>query len=358
MSVWDGRRQRRFTAARFAVGVVLGIVGGAVSWGAPMAGGVEDADSVIGFADMSRHDLEEVLRHPTVGRRLGARLSLDDLAYVVETFGEMRLGGILEDRGYMVLESRRVRRWEELIEGDQEAVIVFVRLDGRAAHVGIDASGRRAVYSAAARYADLPERLREWFYSNRHEATEDWERAPADLIWVREPDQPNPMSVVIARLAASDGKPLEAQERILMRRGRVGGERQFVLRLIHDWMREWATPAEIEEERAEAHVGRYDINGDGVAELFVRPGFDVGFCGAWACQILVYARRTEGWVEIGGLTGVASGPPGPDQYELVYVWRDPTTGHRTVFVFHDGLRWTGTGYEWSCYRRCSRPSGG
>ena len=300
-----------------------------------MAGGVEDADDLKGFANTSHP--EEMLRHPAVEQLLGARLGRDDLAYVVETFGEFRRP-FLEDGGYLVLRSRHERRWEELIEGDREAVIVLVRLDGGAAHVAIDASGRRAVYSAAARYAELPVRLREWLYSNRRETTEDWERAPAGLIWVREPDQPNPMSAVIAGLMASDEKPREVHERIVWRGGHLGAEREMIEGIVEDIV----GPDELAERIGWVTTARYDINDDGAPELFIYLGLGGWTCGTTGCELLIFEGAPGAWTKFAGM---ASAP------ELA-VWIDPTTGYKTIYDNDEGLRWTGTGYEWSCYRRC------
>ena len=81
-------------------------------------------------------------------------------------------------------------------------------------------------------------------------------------------------------------------------------------------------------------MGRYDVNGDGQAELFVHVQY-VGLCGSGGCPTYVFERKNGEWANVSRIVG--------DPY--MDVWVDPDTGYKTVFSYYSGLRWTGERYQ-------------
>ena len=301
------------------------------------AGGDDHAGLAALLNDKGQGDADEVLAHPTVRRRLAARLSPPDLSYFLRTFEEFH-SLVWQEDGHIRVGGKRDRRREEVVDDDWETVIAFLRTDGAAVHVGIDAAGRRAVYSTAASYADLPDGLKKWLHDSWREKAPGWHRPPNDLIWVRSPDQPNAMSAVIAALVASDKKPPASHERISLEGKDFGADRALVEKLVADIV----LPEEFDAMMRRVGIARYDINDDGAPELFVYLGLGTWTCGSAGCELLIFegppGARTE-------FSGMASG-------DTLRVWINSETGHKTVYAHMAGLRWTGADYEWFCYRRC------
>ena len=93
------------------------------------------------------------------------------------------------------------------------------------------------------------------------------------------------------------------------------------------------------------YVGRFDVNGDDVEELFVFVYYST-WCGKTGCNMHVFERGGGDWVE------VVYARPYPraqeDDGQRVYglsVWTDPETGYKTVYASSSGFRWTGERYE-------------
>ena len=85
----------------------------------------------------------------------------------------------------------------------------------------------------------------------------------------------------------------------------------------------------------DVHVGRYDLNGDGQAELFLHIR-NAHLCGTAGCSSYMFERKEDGWTKISGMTGGRS----------TDIWTNPKTGYKTVCDDDEGIRWTGQGYEY------------
>ncbi len=277
---------------------------------------------------------QTLLNHPTVQHLLGARLNAEVLSYLLGSFSERDIGATRGE--YLVASGGHDQRWQKPVDGDREAVIVVLRDDATATHVGIDAGGRQALYSAAATYAELPGVLKQWLREAAGGAAGGWARAPADLIWVREADELNAMAPVIANLVASDKKPPEVHEGIAVNRWDFGPDRALVERLVA----ETSGPEEFVRNMGLVGIGRYDVNVDGQFELFVHLYRWLG-C-AVDCPLRIFEGSPGARIEVAAL----------HTYKMLDVWIDPASGYKTVFDRNEGLRWNGTDYEWFCHRRC------
>ena len=96
------------------------------------------------------------------------------------------------------------------------------------------------------------------------------------------------------------------------------------------------------------YVGRFDINGDGVEELFVTI-FHGYVCGTAGCETVVFERKQGAWHALTSLSAViAFGLP------MLYVSDEAIGGYRTLYSDYDGLRWNGKEYASFCVRRCEK----
>ena len=224
------------------------------------------------------------------------------------------------------------------VDDDREAIVVVVRDDGTATHVGIDVGGRRAVYTDASGYADLSAPLKTWLYGSVWEERPGWEQAPQDLIWVHAPNEPNEMSAWLAALVAS-GQPPAARERVALNRWDFGADRE----LVEQFVAETAEPGNFVKDMGQVGIARYDLNNDGREELFIYLYRYLGCSGA--CTLHVFEGAPGARTSIAAMKW---------WYNWLDVWIDSATGYKTIFDGDDGLRWTGADYEWFCYRGCSR----
>ena len=147
---------------------------------------------------------------------------------------------------------------------------------------------------------------------------------------------------IIGALFVAPLAPAIADEKVLMRRDNFGQDLAFIDSFLkrswpHYYKRneplDWP---ELTLDRVS--VGRYDVNGDGQSELFMNVGYGP-LCGTVGCPTHVFAKRDGEWVEVDHVSGMM-GDSSMD------VWVDPLTGHRTVFSYYAGFRWTGEAYEY------------
>ena len=128
-------------------------------------------------------------------------------------------------------------------------------------------------------------------------------------------------------------------ERVVTRRDNFGEDLRFVDQYLGlTWPEYYRTQAPVEVgfefSLDDVYVGRYDVNGDGQAELFVHVQY-VGLCGSGGCPTYVFERKNGEWANVSRIVG--------DAY--MDVWVDPDTGYKTVFSYYSGLRWTGERYQ-------------
>lgn len=78
-------------------------------------------------------------------------------------------------------------------------------------------------------------------------------------------------------------------------------------------------------------MGRFDLNGDGVAELFV-SNHHSAFCGSIGCEYIIFEKRDGVWHTLGG------GPL------VVLVMEESVCGHRSLKGTDGIYRWDGKEY--------------
>jgi hypothetical protein len=97
------------------------------------------------------------------------------------------------------------------------------------------------------------------------------------------------------------------------------------------------------------YSGRYDINGDGVEELFVtiQQSF---VCGTVGCETPIFQMTPDGWRELSSITVRVSIRGGP----RLSVSDEVIDGYRTLLADYYGLHWNGEQYIGYCRRDCTR----
>lgn len=143
-----------------------------------------------------------------------------------------------------------------------------------------------------------------------------------------------------------------------MRPGNVGEDAPFFEDLLRRTRKECGgetcTCAELELRNL--YIGRYDLNGDGVAELFVVFSY-TAFCGTAGCENPIFPKRRGRWVEIAGLDGggwISPEESGATACHFIEVPGERRHGWLTLIGLEHGLRWvrnrrTGEiGESWFC----------
>ena len=96
------------------------------------------------------------------------------------------------------------------------------------------------------------------------------------------------------------------------------------------------------------YSGRYDINGDGVKELFVT--IEQGsVCGQVGCETPIFERTPDGWRELSSIMVSVSLHGGPRLFGADEV----IDGYRTLHADYHGLHWNGRLYDAYCRRDCT-----
>ena len=131
-----------------------------------------------------------------------------------------------------------------------------------------------------------------------------------------------------------------AADAVVTRRDNFGEDLAFIDRYLSlNWPEYYRAEGLVERGHEfaldDVYVGRYDVNGDGQAELFVHIQF-VGLCGSAGCPTHAFERQAGEWAKVSAM----SGDPSMD------VWVGPDTSYRTVFSYYGGFRWTGEIYEY------------
>ena len=133
-----------------------------------------------------------------------------------------------------------------------------------------------------------------------------------------------------------------------MRRDNLGDDFAFIDRFLKDLApkayrpdESWDLP-ELTLDRV--FVGRHDVNEDGRDELFVYAQYS---CGTVGCPTGVFARHDGEWVPLFSDLAVLGDTTLNDEWVIVMdVWTDPESGHKTIFSYYEGFRWTGKIYEY------------
>ena len=153
--------------------------------------------------------------------------------------------------------------------------------------------------------------------------------------------------LLIALALLAPAAAASATEQVVMRRDNFGEDFAFIDRFLKALApkayrpdESWDLP-ELTLDRI--FVGRYDVNEDGRDELFVYAQYS---CGTVGCPITVFTKELGEWVPLFSDLAVLGDTTLEGEWVIVMdVWTDPDTGHKSVFSYYDGFRWTGNGYE-------------
>ena len=137
-------------------------------------------------------------------------------------------------------------------------------------------------------------------------------------------------------------------ERVILRRDDFGEDLDFIDRFLarsfpdsyrpnEDFYSGWLTVKHI-------LVGRHDITGDGVAELFVYIAH-TGWCARNDCELHVFENRAGMWLRAVN-ESISTGTDWieGERIDILNVWVDPKTGSKTVHGSNSGFRLTGSSY--------------
>ncbi|HYM29893.1 MAG TPA: hypothetical protein VEU47_01250 [Candidatus Cybelea sp.] len=131
--------------------------------------------------------------------------------------------------------------------------------------------------------------------------------------------------------------PAEAEQRIIFRHGNFGPDRPFVQSLLEK-MR--ADCPEDDFTMASIAIARFDLDGDGVKELFVMYDHSC-WCGSIGCETNIYKKGRSGqWEEYGGTDTAFFEDQTKHPYYYLIAADEVIRGHRTILSNEDGLRWT------------------
>ena len=116
-----------------------------------------------------------------------------------------------------------------------------------------------------------------------------------------------------------------------MKPGDFGAEEEFIGRFVFEqYERDEIYVSPYKRER-NIHVGRFDLNGDGVAELFISNQHSA-WCGSIGCGDTIFEKRGGYWHNIGG------GPL------VERVMEESVCGYRSLKGTDGIYRWNGRYY--------------
>ena len=142
---------------------------------------------------------------------------------------------------------------------------------------------------------------------------------------------------------------VSADERIVLQRGNFGPDREFIEQYVVGKYRGYGEFKSDKVDPSRLYIGRYDLNGDGVEELFVRISY--GFvCGTVGCETVIFEKTSIGWTELSILYVSHFGTV---RQIYLNVADESSTGYKTIYSVYDGLRWDGKKYVVFCRRNCS-----
>ncbi len=141
---------------------------------------------------------------------------------------------------------------------------------------------------------------------------------------------------------------LLADERIVLRRGNFGDDREFIERYVVGQYREYGVFKSNKVNPDKLYIGRYDLNSDGIEELFVYISY--GFvCGTVGCETVIFQKTASKWTELSSLQVLS----GTVNERYLYVTKEKSADYKTLYSEYDGLRWNGKEYVGFCRRKCT-----
>ena len=159
--------------------------------------------------------------------------------------------------------------------------------------------------------------------------------------------------VCLAILATSllvPAVPPLASERVVMYRDNFGADLAFIDRFLKDLAPKAYRPDESwdlpELTLDGVFVGRYDVNDDGIDELFLYVLYS---CGSAGCDAYLFEQIDDEWMPLRGSSAVTifeSTRIDGEWVAALDVWIDPATGYKSVLSGESGFRWTGEKYAY------------
>lgn len=142
---------------------------------------------------------------------------------------------------------------------------------------------------------------------------------------------------------------VSGHERIVLQRGNFGTDRGFIEQYVIGKYGGYRELKAGKVDPSRLFIGRYDLNGDGVEELFVRISY--GFiCGTVGCETVIFEKTSGGWRE---LSILYTSHFGTVRQIYLNVTEESSTGYKTIDSVFYGLRWNGKKYVVFCRRNCS-----
>ena len=122
-----------------------------------------------------------------------------------------------------------------------------------------------------------------------------------------------------------------AEDRIMMHADNIEPDHDFIERLI----KEVGEECHCEVGPWSFHIGRFDLNDDGVEELFVYYSL-TPYCGTAGCDTEIFRKLGGQWEKIGQITTIFGDLMGP-----FYLIADDERidGWRTLLTYEYGLQW-------------------
>jgi hypothetical protein len=143
--------------------------------------------------------------------------------------------------------------------------------------------------------------------------------------------------------AATSGSREPAWTKVELRDGDVGGDGVFIRLLLQEVRAECRSCVEIPGREFTIDnfgIGRFDLDNDGIDELFVTY-IHAAQCGTAGCPTKIFQLQAGAWVQIGSTFSEASYDPDRDVANpySIYVLDEWTNGYRTIVGVDHSFRW-------------------
>lgn len=129
---------------------------------------------------------------------------------------------------------------------------------------------------------------------------------------------------------------VRAEGRIMMYADNIGPDRAFLERVVEEILEDCSNACLREITLDDLYIGRFDLNDDGVEELFVYRSISY-YCGTSGCRTDILWKSGGRWEKVGQMRTVFGDLMGP-----FYLIADDERidGWRTLLTYEYGFRWS------------------
>ena len=127
-----------------------------------------------------------------------------------------------------------------------------------------------------------------------------------------------------------------AEDRIMMYADNIGPDRAFLERVVEEIREDCGSACLRQITLRNLYIGRFDLNDDGVEELFVYRDISY-YCGTSGCRTGIFWKSGGRWEKIGQMRTVFGDLMGPFYLIADDEWID---GWRTLLSYEYGFRWS------------------